>query len=440
MKQIRTIQIIKKYLDSFKRNFYHPCYDNAFYIASYSNNIGNLFLKKKIGIKISFLTSCKIILKDIFYSCYYYKPQIIFDNNEKIENFERIIVTWCFKDQFNFKDGSFLDRYLNINTNSLKKTLWFCIYMSDKLPKKVEKNIILYKPKQSRKNFLFLLKILFTSLKKIKYGFKYFINNISSHNVFADQFIKALGLFIHSNIKFILLMYEGQPFQNNIIKYVKKRNYKTNIIGYVHSPPLGLPTNFIKKKFSPDKLILNGEDQKKCFTTLLGWKKNEIKLFPSRRFLKKKKKIDNFIFLPNSFTSTKFISSLLKNLIIKKKLNLMRFKVRLHPGAKNVKTHENFKKHIEKLIEQHSNKESKALRKFSIFIGASGAVIEALENNVSVYHICENTILEKFSQNIWQSIKVKKINDNTFEYSLKKKNNLIKFGRISEKIDSYFKI
>ena len=31
----------------------------------------------------------------------------------------------------------------------------------------------------------------------------------------------------------------------------------------MHAAPLPLPTNLIKKSFSPDKIIVNGTDQKK---------------------------------------------------------------------------------------------------------------------------------------------------------------------------------
>ena len=83
--------------------------------------------------------------------------------------------------------------------------------------------------------------------------------------------------------------YEGQPFQNKIIAFLKINNFKTKTIGYIHSPPLALPTNFINKMFSPHKLIVNGKDQYYCFSKILGWKKSQIKILPSFRFLKKRK-------------------------------------------------------------------------------------------------------------------------------------------------------
>ena len=64
--------------------------------------------------------------------------------------------------------------------------------------------------------------------------------------------------------------YEGQPFQNLIIKDVRKIALKVKTIGYIHSPPLALPANFMRKSFSPDQLIVNGKDQLYCFNRYLG--------------------------------------------------------------------------------------------------------------------------------------------------------------------------
>ena len=51
------------------------------------------------------------------------------------------------------------------------------------------------------------------------------------------------------------------------------------------------------------------------------------------------------------------------------------------------KTHEDLKLKIEQLINKYSSKDAVIPKKFSIFIGASGAAIEALENGISIYHI-----------------------------------------------------
>ena len=69
--------------------------------------------------------------------------------------------------------------------------------------------------------------------------------------------------------------------------------------GYIHSPPLAVPTNFIYKDSSPDRIFLCGSDQKFCFEKILGWPKNKIVKIPSLRFKENVSEIENAIFLPN---------------------------------------------------------------------------------------------------------------------------------------------
>ena len=73
--------------------------------------------------KINFLHRYKYILKDIFYSSYFYYSKICYNQNID-PDYEKIIVTWATENHFK-KNGSFSEKTLNINSSSLKKTLWF---------------------------------------------------------------------------------------------------------------------------------------------------------------------------------------------------------------------------------------------------------------------------------------------------------------------------
>ena len=113
-----------------------------------------------------------------------------------------------------------------------------------------------------------------------------------------------------------------------------------------------------------------------------------------------------------------------------KKKSISNFIIRNHPHAKTSKIHLKLIKQIKDLLLKHSNifsKEDKT-NKISIFIGASSSVIEALERGVEVIHICDDPVLQSYSNDLWPSIKVLKVNDNTFKYELLKKGDLIKFG------------
>ena len=70
--------------------------------------------------------------------------------------------------------------------------------------------------------------------------------------------------------------------------------------------------------------------------------------------------------------------------------------------------------------------------KLSIFIGSTSSPIEALERGVEVLHICDDPVFQSYSSALWPSIKVKKIDENTYVYQLLKKGNLIQLGGSSK--------
>jgi len=77
---------------------------------------------------------------------------------------------------------------------------------------------------------------------------------------------------------------------------------------------------------------------------------------------------------------------------------------------------------------QDSLPEEKNVTKFSIFIGSTSSPIEALERGVNVIHICDDPVFQCYNSILWPSIKTKKIDENTYEYELMKKGNLIQLG------------
>ena len=163
--------------------------------------------------------------------------------------------------------------------------------MDDQLPKQIDNNITILKTKTDRSfNILRLLSIIFSNFFLIFKNIYYYLFSISNYNFFSDLFIKEFRPYLNNKIKYLLMPYEGQPFQNSIKAYIESQNLKIKVLGYIHSPPLALPLNLINKKYCPDKIILNGNDQAKCFTKHLGWKKKQIKILPFFLFLKKNKK------------------------------------------------------------------------------------------------------------------------------------------------------
>ena len=222
--------------------------------------------------------------------------------------------------------------------------------------------------------------------------------------------------------------FEGQPFQNRLIYFLKENYPIIKTIGYIHSPPLAVPSNFIHKSNSPSQVILNGKDQLYCFTKILGWKKSSIKVLPSYRFLKLNKKFDNTVFLPLTIRNAGWVLTAIKYLCNEGYVNLKNYKIKNHPAAFNSKNNINFIKSIKKLSQKLKNKNLKNKKNYSIFIGNSGGIVEALESGAKVIQICEHPVFDIYSKNVWPSIYSKKIYDKIYFYQLKKRGNLIKFG------------
>jgi hypothetical protein len=65
---------------------------------------------------------------------------------------------------------------------------------------------------------------------------------------------------------------------------------------------------------------------------------------------------------------------------------------------------------------------------FSIFIGATSAIIEALERGTDVVHISTRPIFETYQTDIWNYLSVEQINPQLFKYKLLKKGSYILLG------------
>ena len=144
--------------------------------------------------------------------------------------------------------------------------------MDKTLPSKVDKNIFLLQS-NIEKEFspLKIIKILLNNLKYLLKDITYFNFMISKHRYFAEMVLNVIKRNVRTNLSNILIPYEGQPFQNYILKYFSTEK-KIKSTGYIHAPPMPFPSNYVKKKYSPTKIIVNGKDQM-AFFKKLGWKK-----------------------------------------------------------------------------------------------------------------------------------------------------------------------
>ena len=253
------------------------------------------------------------------------------------------------------------------------------------------------------------------------------------------NFLRELvpDLIDHKILK-VLTPYEGQPFQNTAYKEVNNLNKKIKTVGFIHSYPIGLPSNLFKRDGHPKQLIVSSLSQKFCMTKHLNWSEKDIKILPSARLLKKNNfKMDNKIFLPIKFSDPELIIFTLKTLISKEKLNLRNIQIRNHPSCSKSIKHLKLIKSLNEVVKK-SFSSRKKMRNVSIFIGPTGSVIEALARNVNVYHICEIPELESYHKKIWKYVESFEIDNNLFKYKLIGKNKLINFGKHLDLYKKYF--
>ena len=205
----------------------------------------------------------------------------------------------------------------------------------------------------------------------------------------------------------------------------------------MHAAPLPLPTNLIKKSFSPDKIIVNGTDQKKCFEKFLGWKKRDIIVRPSSRFKSKNIIKKNLIYLPANLKKPEIILKSLASMIENKLINLHHLKIKEHPAALGLNYARPLIEKIMKLRDEQKNFKNYKYKNVLIFVGVGGGVIEALEKNLNVIHIVENTQIDLYNKEIWPNVINKQLFKNVYIYKLKKRGQMIKFGNNKT---NYFKL
>ena len=145
--------------------------------------------------------------------------------------------------------------------------------------------------------------------------------------------------------------------------------------------------------------------------------------------------MSGYIYLPYSLPSTDIIIKSLQNLLYSnKKKVISNLIVKNHPLTENSKKHLKLIKKINKLLLKYKNSllTEDNTNRLSVFIGSTSSPIEALERNLEVIHICDDPVFQSYSSELWPSIKVKKIDINTYEYHLLKKGSLIQLGDSSK--------
>tara|TARA_B100000575_G_C23023482_1_gene589376 strand:+ start:103 stop:921 length:819 start_codon:yes stop_codon:yes gene_type:complete len=241
---------------------------------------------------------------------------------------------------------------------------------------------------------------------------------------------------INKEIKKFLINYEGIPFQNRLIKEIKKINLKNIVFCYLHCAPWPLQLDLLYKKNKMiDKFFVSGRDQKEKLIKYLEWPKKKISFIPSLRFKKKSfLEYAGFIFIPytleNSHMYMKRFEIFLKN---SKDWSLHKLKLRVHPLNKNSKIHIKFVKDLQDTLKKYKRKFHSRLKIDSsiIFGSATGVCTQSLEYGIKVLHFPKDESLDVYSNKIWPNIIVTKEGEKIYTYKIRKINRGKMFNEVN---------
>ena len=352
-----------------------------------------------------------------------------YGNNEN-KFFKKIVVSWSKKINF-LEDGSYNDKYFDVNSKENKKILWFLISLDNKFPENLDDNIVvLSKKNKSQKSLVYLIKILFLNLFRFKLLIKKFVASLSFYSHFSKIIFENIKPIIFQNdFDAMIMPYESQPFQNYLFKNIQniKKNIKT--VGYIHSTQ-PFPSLNLYRDGAPEKIFVHGWDQKFHLIKYFGWPNQTVDLIPSLRFKERHElKIENKIFLPIYISNSNIYLNEFKRFLLNLKGKIKPLTIINHPEMENSNSHLSLIKKLNALIDANKNVFSKDSKQSEILIfGATSLVIEALERDYKFIHICAEPILESYSKIIWPSINVTKINDYVFKYSLKNFKSCVNLG------------
>ena len=372
-------------------------------------------------------------IKNIFSIRNYTKLSFYENSETNNESFKTLLISWCKVTDFN-SDGVYLDRYFNASSTDCKDVLWLLISLDSNIPKIIPRNVKIYSKIKVGlwEGLFFTFKVVIKEIFKNSFRPNLFKHSLSAESVFgrkiADVCSKLNRVY---NFSIVLLPYEAQPFQHAVYLKLKEENVNIRTAGYLHSSLPPLPTDLIKREGAPEIVYSHGSAQIEIMIKFLGWKVENLKLIKSLRYrLDSTDSFESWIFLPYSFSNGQLIISAMTEFLQSvEAFSLPKLKLRNHPAKFESKIHLELVDDIENLLRSFGNKfDEFSSRKVSVFIGATAAIVEAIERGIEIIHITANPVFEAHTSEIWNEFDVKALGKNIFRYRLEKKGIYIDLG------------
>jgi len=366
----------------------------------------------------------------------------VFAGAERTEGFRRLAVSWCRSSDFS-ADGSYTDRYFRISSRSSPTTLWFVIALDQVVPEKVDSNIVIFgrKPGTRRIDLFYLLRSAVSVLKSKRSDVHGAAPLLSAAVSFADQVTEAVAERLkQGSFESVVMPYEAQPFQHAVCRAAKSQDGAIKTVGYVHSALPPLPTDLIYRAGAPDLLLVHGPGQVDMLAQNLGWPAGSLRAIASLRYrVGDLGTLDGFIFLPYHFESQLVIEKAFRDFLTASPPgSLPPLAVRNHPIMQGSRVHARLKLRMEASMASYSDRFAAGSRVqgVSVFIGATAAILEALEHGVDAIHICSQPLLESHTTAVWKGLSVERLGEHVFRYRLAVRGTYIELGDESDSIEA----
>jgi hypothetical protein len=353
--------------------------------------------------------------------------------------FDRLVVSWSRGGDF-APNGSYQDRYFRAGSRGNPSTLWFLIPIDESVQQVLDPNVMVFRrrPGTSRLDFPFLLRSA-AAIPVRETRPDGTVPALSATVLFADQVTRAvIATLDAARIRSIVMPYEGQPFQHAIFRAAKQQSPTVKTIGYLHSALPPVPTDLIHRPGAPELLLVHGRGQIDILSRHLGWPTRSLREIPSLRYrAADPATLGGFVFLPYGFDDPDVIEAAYREFVRGcAAAALPRFIVRNHPVMNRSRAHIQLGRKIEAITCEHADRFSAAPAPISVFIGATAAILEALERGIVAIHLCSRPLTESHCAEIWRDLSVERLGKHAFRYRLPARGTYIHFGSESVSLDS----
>lgn len=432
--QLRLIGRAREFIR--KRALRHPrvtAIDPECYLNSWANVPGYLRLKKlALGWKAEprrFIAASKDVVRLFRFSGFDVAGEGI-----DVPTITSVIVSWTRAQDLD-AEGVHHDRYLRINSGETPASLWLLISLDVKTCPKLAENVLVLCGRVGatvgiRYAVAWLREFIGLTGKK-EVGRK-----LSGTASYADCAAAVLRKQLDGKaIRHVVMPYEAQPFQHAMYLAAKELDGGIKTIGYMHSALPALPTDFIYRSGAPDVLLVHGRGQADILIRHLGWPAEKVKVIPSLRYRRDDPApIAGHILLPYDFENLEAIVAAVEGYVSRAPLASMpKWRIRNHPVRANSAKHIELIDRLQAVVDAHSDRatESDAVCRQSLIIGATAAVVEALERGLEVVHVCSDPLFERHSSVIWEFFDVEILATNAYRYRLRESESYIRLGEAS---------